>query len=195
MKTLHAARFALKAVLTEGLVDEASRTAQIEPWFEPLSEGLASGAPVQRTEEMAALVRAGLIEVLGPSPIFAVDSSAGLFAARSPQVPDVQHTASHLIEAMMPPNRVGQADEPLIRTLLRSGEARPAVLAGAEHKGFDVSPSPHRLLSTVARSSRSTSSACSCPPPSGARPSLPRPEATRAPRRALWPTQRLRLLT
>ncbi|WP_168198663.1 FAD/NAD(P)-binding domain-containing protein [Nesterenkonia sp. NBAIMH1] len=149
VKTLHAARFALKAVLTEGLVDEASRTAQIEPWFEPLSEGLASGAPVQRTEEMAALVRAGLIEVLGPSPIFAVDSSAGLFAARSPQVPDVQHTASHLIEAMMPPNRVGQADEPLIRTLLRSGEARPAVLAGAEHKGFDVSPSPHRLLSTA----------------------------------------------
>ncbi|WP_170228418.1 FAD/NAD(P)-binding protein [Nesterenkonia populi] len=147
VKTLHAARFVLKALLMEGRISATSRAAQVEAWFEPLVEGLASGAPVQRTEELAALVRAGVVEILGPSPVYTIDAAQDVFTAVSPQVAGAQHAAQHLVEAMMPPNRVGQSGSPLIQGLLRSGLARPASLAGAEHKGFDVTPRPHRLIS------------------------------------------------
>lgn len=147
VKALHAARFTIKALLMEGRITETSRGQHVEAWFEPLVEGLASGAPVQRTEEMAALVRAGVVEVLGPSPLFMVDPEHGRFTARSPHLRGVEHEARRMVEAMMPPNRVGQAGSPLVRSLLRTGTARPAAVAGAEHKGFDVTPRPHRLIS------------------------------------------------
>lgn len=149
---LHAARMKLKELIAEGRVSEASRVGDVETWFESLVEGTASGPPLQRIEELAALARAGVVEFLGPDPVFDVDRETGRFTAESPWVEAEQpYRAGCLLEAMMPANRVQLSESPLVAGLLGDGLARPKELidaAGALRagKGFDVTPAPHRLI-------------------------------------------------
>lgn len=149
VNAVHAARLRIKRLLAEGRITAASRLSEVEGWFESLIEGLASGPPLQRIEELAALVRAGVVEFLGPEPVYGVDRRAGCFIADSAAVAGARYTAQHMIEAMMPPNRITQAASPLVRDMLSSGFARPASFdVDSEthvHKGFDVSDQPYRL--------------------------------------------------
>ena len=59
---LHAGRMIVKRLIAEGYIDERSVAAQVRGWFEPLVEGLASGPPLERIEQMVALMRAGIVE-------------------------------------------------------------------------------------------------------------------------------------
>lgn len=148
---LHAGRLLTKRLIAEGFIDETSVALQVRGTFEPLVEGLASGAPMQRTEEMAALVRAGVVRVLGPEPTYTFDDAARHFVASSPWVQGVQETAGWMVEAMMPANRVSVTASPLLRDVLASGMGRPhprvstdgEILPGS---GFDVSGPAHRLV-------------------------------------------------
>lgn len=148
---LHLARMEVKALISQGRVSQSSQISEIEGWFESLVEGLASGPPLQRIEELAALTRAGIVEFLGPEPIFDVDRETGFYTAESPAVAAPAYQARWLLEAMMPANRVQLSRSPLVAGLLRSGLARPRELVDASGapragKGFDVTPLPHRLI-------------------------------------------------
>lgn len=148
---LHLARMEVKALISQGRVSQSSQISEIEGWFESLVEGLASGPPLQRIEELAALTRAGIVEFLGPEPIFDVDREAGCYTAESPAVAAPAYQARWLLEAMMPANRVQLSRSPLVAGLLRSGLARPRELVDASGapragKGFDVTTLPHRLI-------------------------------------------------
>lgn len=148
---LHLARMELKALISQGRVSQSSQISEIEGWFESLVEGLASGPPLQRIEELAALTRAGIVEFLGPEPIFDVDRETGFYTAESPAVAAPAYQARWLLEAMMPANRIQLSRSPLVAGLLRSGLARPRELVDASGapragKGFDVTPLPHRLI-------------------------------------------------
>lgn len=155
---MHAGRMRLKALIGEGRVAEASRIEDVEGWFEPLIEGLASGPPVQRVEELAALMRAGVVDILGPDPVVDVDRDAGCFTAGSPWVEAEPTTARWLVEAMMPANRVQLSASPLVTSLLRSGVARAQEVVDASGaaragKGFAVTQAPHRLIDAAGASS------------------------------------------
>lgn len=147
---LHLARLRIKPLVTEGRIAAHSRVKDLEGWFETLVEGLASGPPLQRIEELSALARAGVVEFLGPDPVYGIDRRERCFIADSASVAGVRYRADHMIEAMMPPNRITQADSPLVEGLLASGAARPGSFVFAAethvHKGFDVTASPHQLI-------------------------------------------------
>lgn len=95
-------------------------------------------------------MRAGVVEFLGPEPVFGVDRQAGCFIADAASVAGARYSAEHMIEAMMPPNRITQATSPLVDSLLSDGLAQPASFdTGSEvhvHKGFAVTEQPYRLL-------------------------------------------------
>ncbi|WP_223881314.1 FAD/NAD(P)-binding protein [Nesterenkonia ebinurensis] len=150
VNALHAARLKVKHLVTEHLIRPESRLRDVEGWFEALVEGLASGPPLQRIEELAAVARAGVVEFLGPEPVYGVDGTQKSFIADSAAVQGVRYSAEHMIEAMMPPNRITQATSPLVRGLLQGDLGFPAALeAGGEihvHKGFSVTDQPHRLI-------------------------------------------------
>ena len=99
----------------------------MQGWFEPLVEGLASGPPLWRVEQMLAVHRAGLLTWAGPAPV--VDAEERAFSVRSPQVGAADSLGpavvegEWLVEAMMPPNRVQAASSPLIRGMLDDGVA------------------------------------------------------------------------
>lgn len=149
--TLNAGRMEIKDMIAEGLVSDDSRLNQVQGWFEPLVEGLASGPPVQRIEELAALARASIVEFIGPDPEFRVDPVSAAFIASSPWVDAPSCTARVLVEAMMPANRVLQTASPLLRQLLDDGLAAPLTMHNAAGEpipgqGLDVVGEPYRLV-------------------------------------------------
>jgi len=147
---LNAGRSVLKAVVADGGLSEESWLTELRGWFEPLVEGLASGPPPERIEQLAALTRAGLVHFVGPDPRFDVDEARAVFTASSPWSPE-EYAAKTLVEAMMPANRVSASLSPLLEGLLHRGLARTKVMMAADGtpvmtSGLDVSLPPYRPL-------------------------------------------------
>ncbi|QCU78826.1 FAD/NAD(P)-binding protein [Citricoccus sp. SGAir0253] len=153
--TLHAARLLVKRLVAERRITDASRRRDVSGWFESLVEGLASGPPLLRVEQLLALARAGLVRFVGPDPQFEPDAGRARFTVSSPQVgggeeaQDVQ-SGTWLVEAMMPANRVQQSASPLVSSMLAAGTAVPYTVEDEDGellpgRGFDVTERPYRL--------------------------------------------------
>ncbi|WP_284753439.1 FAD/NAD(P)-binding protein [Arthrobacter sp. efr-133-R2A-120] len=148
---LHTGRAILKSAVADGGITDESWVGELRGWFESFVEGLASGPPALRAEQLAALARAGVVSFVGPDPRFSVDRSQRAFRAVSAWVHDDAAEARTLIEAMSPANRVGVSVSPLLRQLLADGLVRPKVMMTAEGtpvqtSGLDVQPHPYRLV-------------------------------------------------
>ncbi len=139
------------AVANRGISDE-SWIRGLERKFGGLVEGLASGPPVLRIQQMAALVRAGVVRFLGPDPVFTADEDAGCFIASSPWVRDEPVHSSWLVEALAPANDVRVTTSPLLGRLFEDGLARPWQMHLADSpapvpaKGLDVTTPPYRVV-------------------------------------------------
>lgn len=146
---LHHGRAVLKTAVADGGITDESWVAGLRGWFESFVEGLASGPPALRSEQLAALARAGVVSFVGPDPRFSVDRRAGRFTAVSPWVGSQPVTASTMVEALAPGNRVSVNDSPLLQQLLADGMVRPRLMMTAEGApvqatGLDVMSHPYR---------------------------------------------------
>jgi hypothetical protein len=146
---LHHGRAVLKTAVADGGITDESWVAGLRGWFESFVEGLASGPPAIRAEQLAALARAGVVSFVGPDPKFALDRNAGTFSAVSPWVRDRAVHARTLIEALAPANRVAVNVSPVLEQLLADGLVRPRLMmtvegTPVEASGLDVSPHPYR---------------------------------------------------
>ncbi|WP_035777064.1 FAD/NAD(P)-binding protein, partial [Arthrobacter sp. H5] len=125
---MNAGRSVIKRIVADGGLTENAWTAELRGWFEPLVEGLASGPPALRIEQLAALARAGVVEFAGPSPRFDLDSERGRFTVSSPWVEGGTYAGESMVEAMMPANRVEQNISELVRRMLEEGLVRPRTM-------------------------------------------------------------------
>ncbi len=148
---LHTGRAILKTVVADGGITDESWLAGLRGWFESFVEGLASGPPALRSEQLAALARAGVVSFVGPDPKFSVDRGARVFRAASPWVHEGPAEARTLIEAMSPANRVGINISPLLEQLMSDGLVRTKIMMSVEGTpmqttGLDVEPHPYRPI-------------------------------------------------
>lgn len=155
---LHHGRAVLKTAVADGGITDESWVAGLRGWFESFVEGLASGPPALRAEQLAALVSAGVVRFVGPDPKFGVDRKARTFTAVSPWVGNSADdgagevvNAVAMIEALAPANRVAVNESPLLEQLLAEGLARPRLMMTVEGtpvptSGLDVAPHPYRPL-------------------------------------------------
>lgn len=154
---LHHGRAVLKTAVADGGITDESWVAGLRGWFESFVEGLASGPPALRAEQLAALVSAGVVRFVGPDPKFGVDRKARTFTAVSPWVGNSDDdggevvNAVAMIEALAPANRVAVNESPLLEQLLAEGLARPRLMMTVEGtpvptSGLDVAPHPYRPL-------------------------------------------------
>ncbi|WP_332761267.1 FAD/NAD(P)-binding protein [Pseudarthrobacter sp.] len=146
---LHHGRAVLKTAVADGGITDESWVAGLRGWFESFVEGLASGPPALRAEQLAALARAGVVSFVGPDPRFSVDRRSGRFTAVSPWVNGPPVAAKTMVEALAPANRVSANDSPLLEQLLADGMVRPRLMMTAEGApvqatGLDVAPHPYR---------------------------------------------------
>lgn len=116
---LHHGRAVLKTAVADGGITDESWVAGLRGWFEAFVEGLASGPPALRAQQLAALVNAGVVRFVGPDPKFGVDRKTGTFTAVSPWVGNGTDdgsgdvvTAGAMVEALAPANRVAVNDSP-----------------------------------------------------------------------------------
>ena len=155
---LHHGRAVLKTAVADGGITDESWVAGLRGWFESFVEGLASGPPALRAEQLAALVSAGVVRFVGPDPKFGVDRKAGTFTAVSPWVgnsvgdgPGEVVQAVAMIEALAPANKVTVNESPLLEQMLAEGLVRPRLMMTVEGmpvptSGLDVVPHPYRPL-------------------------------------------------
>ncbi|MHC6595067.1 FAD/NAD(P)-binding protein [Arthrobacter sp. C152] len=146
---LHHGRAVLKTAVADGGITDESWVAGLRGWFESFVEGLASGPPALRSEQLAALARAGVVSFVGPDPKFAVNRKAAVFTASSPWVAGPPVTARTMVEALAPGNRVSANDSAVLEQLLADGLVRPRLMMTAEgapvqSTGLDVLPHPYR---------------------------------------------------
>ncbi|RAM39319.1 FAD/NAD(P)-binding protein [Arthrobacter globiformis] len=146
---LHHGRAVLKSVVADGGITDESWVAGLRGWFESLVEGLASGPPALRAEQLAALARAGIVSFVGPDPKFGVARGKRAFTAASPWVRGGAAEAHTLVEALAPANRVALNESRLLEQLLADGLVRPRTMMTVEGtpvqaSGLDVRPHPYR---------------------------------------------------
>ncbi|MCX4634127.1 FAD/NAD(P)-binding protein [Streptomyces platensis] len=144
----------LRQIVDHGGLAGASRRDHLDRWYTPLNAFLSIGPPRRRIEEMAALIEAGVLEVVGPRMTVRPGSADGHepgFTAHSPDVPGSTVTATALIEARLPEPDVRCTADPLLARLLAEGGGRPHTVDGYESGGLDVSPSPYHLIGADGR--------------------------------------------
>ncbi|UGY91161.1 FAD/NAD(P)-binding protein [Streptomyces gobiensis] len=143
----------LRQIVDHGGLTGASRRDHLDRWYTPLNAFLSIGPPRQRIAEMAALIEAGVLTVVGPGLEVSLDTTGG-FLARSPRVPGSMVRATALIEARLPEPDLRRTADPLLAALLASGVCRPHTVGGAggyETGGVDVTQSPYRLIDAQGR--------------------------------------------
>ncbi|MFF1681863.1 FAD/NAD(P)-binding protein [Streptomyces sp. NPDC058256] len=134
----------LRQIVDHGGLSGTSRREHLDRWYTPLNAFLSIGPPRQRVEEMAALIEAGTLTVLGPR--LEVRAEDGAWVAHSPDVPGSAVRATTLIEARLPEADVRRTADELLGRLLKTGRCRPHTVDGYETGGLDVTPRPYRLI-------------------------------------------------
>ncbi|RSD13984.1 FAD/NAD(P)-binding protein [Amycolatopsis eburnea] len=127
----------------------ASYRDDLRRWYMPLNAYLSIGPPAERVEQFAALLDAGVLEVLGPD--LRVEGDGGRFTAWSAACPDVTVRAGTLIEARLPETDLRRTTDPLLRALLARGECRPYRIGEYVTGGLAVSRRPYHLLDAADR--------------------------------------------
>ncbi|MGW0737898.1 FAD/NAD(P)-binding protein [Streptomyces sp. NPDC002851] len=144
LDVLRDVRNEVRLIVDHGGIRGASRREHLDRWYTPLNAFLSIGPPRRRIEEMAALLEAGVLEVVGPR--MRVRAEDGAFVAESPLVPGSMVRAGALIEARLPEPDLRRTGDELLARLLKTGECRPHVVDGYETGGLDVTPRPYHLI-------------------------------------------------
>lgn len=148
---LTAARLEIKKLVVAGRIDPASVHLELRGWFEDFAAGICDGPPVQRTEELLALAKAGLVRFAGPD--MRIEAPDGAFAVSSPALALPPVRAGVLVDACSPLNRVAEAADVLLAGMMERGQLRARVtetpLAGSVvGSGLDVTAAPYRTLNS-----------------------------------------------
>lgn len=140
----------IRAVVDHGGLQGRSHRDDLEHWFSPLNAFLSIGPPARRIEEMAALISAGVLDVLGPGTRVEADHATGTFLAVADLMP-LPMPVRVVIDARMPTPDVRTTDDELLRGLLAAGRCRPHRVPDGEGGvletgGLDVTPRPARVI-------------------------------------------------
>ncbi|MFI5755585.1 FAD/NAD(P)-binding protein [Streptomyces sp. NPDC051569] len=149
LDVLRDVRNELRQIVDHAGLSGASRRDHLDRWYTPLNAFLSIGPPRRRIEEMAALVEAGVLDVIGPRTT--VRARDGVFVAESPDVPGSEVRATTLVEARLPEPDLRRSSDPLLSRLLKTGQCRTHVVDGYETGGLDVTRRPYRLLDRQGR--------------------------------------------
>ncbi|UNM14875.1 FAD/NAD(P)-binding protein [Streptomyces formicae] len=149
LDVLRDVRNEVRQIVDHAGLSGASRRDHLDRWYTPLNAFLSIGPPRRRIQEMAALIEAGVLEVVGPR--MSVRAEGGRFTAESPDVPGSVVAATTLIEARLPEPDLRRSRDELLARLLRTGQCRPHVVDGYETGGLDVTERPYCLIDRQGR--------------------------------------------
>lgn len=106
------------------LVDEFLNT------FAPIGSQLAAGPPIERVEQVNALIEANILSVIGPNMRLEHDPKTDQISMFSPMVTDKKHYVKHLVDSRTPFPGLAETANPLLVRLRDAG-----FIAPWSHKG------------------------------------------------------------
>ncbi|MFG2951509.1 FAD/NAD(P)-binding protein [Streptomyces adustus] len=143
----------VRLVVDHSGITGGSYRKDLESWYTPLNAYVSIGPPLARIEEMAALIEAGVLHVVGPGMTVSPSAEGKAFVVSSPRVPGSEQEVSTLVEARLPQVDVRTTGDPLLRDLMTQGAARAYAIAGRtrdgdSHRtgGLAVTQKPYRLV-------------------------------------------------
>ncbi|MER6676032.1 FAD/NAD(P)-binding protein [Streptomyces sp. NPDC000983] len=139
----------LRQIVDHRGLSGVSRRDHLDRWYTPLNAFLSIGPPRRRVEELAALLEAGAVEVLGPR--LEVREEDGAWVAHSPAVPGSAVRVTTLVEARLPEPDLRRTSDELLARLLKTGQCRPHTVDGHETGGLDVTERPYHLIDRQGR--------------------------------------------
>lgn len=144
-----------KAVEHDGLLPDSQEW--FDKWYTPRNALLSAGPPAFRVEQCMALIRAGIVHVVGPETRFYGDESLGKFTVESPHVADSLREATWLVEASSPDPQLPLNASDLYGQLRADGlvseHFNPHAEGGKDRQtgGLNVSHAPYRIIDSNGR--------------------------------------------
>ncbi|WP_306323850.1 MULTISPECIES: FAD/NAD(P)-binding protein [unclassified Streptomyces] len=144
-------RNVVREAVDHGGLLPASHTGFFDRRFLPVNALLSAGPPMVRVEQLRALVRQGVVTVVGPGTAFTSDARSGGYRVASAQVAGSARIVRALVDARIPTPDLPRDTSPLIRGLVADGMARPYVIEGPGDTsyttgGMDVTASPFHVI-------------------------------------------------
>jgi hypothetical protein len=123
--------------------------------FSAIGSLLAAGPPIIRAEQTMALIRAGVLTIVGPDCAFERDEQAGAFAMSSHAVAGSRRAVTALIDCRVPLTRIVDDTNPLMIDLVESGQVvayrAPAPDDPFETEGMFVTDKPFHVVDASGR--------------------------------------------
>ncbi|WP_228080566.1 FAD/NAD(P)-binding protein [Streptomyces profundus] len=153
----------IRLAVDHGRLAGDSYRDDLQSWYTPLNAFLSIGPPVSRIEELIALLKAGVVEVLGPQVRLAAPDPGrrlppgeAAFTAVSTAVPGPPVVATTVVEARLQEPDLPRTAEPLLRDLVERGEASRHRVDGScgtryEMTGLAVTERPYQLIDGAGR--------------------------------------------
>ncbi|MCT4398292.1 hypothetical protein EFN70_06450 [Pediococcus ethanolidurans] len=123
MDTLRELCTNIRKVITYKLISDEDYAKDILGGFNSFNSFLAVGPPILRLEQLLALIKAGVVEILGPKLQLATEQTH--FVAYSELFPEYKVPVTGVIEARLASIDIRISKNPLIQDLLKTGMARP----------------------------------------------------------------------
>ncbi|PRT22646.1 FAD/NAD(P)-binding protein [Bacillus thuringiensis] len=141
----------IRILVDHGGINAESYKEELRNWYTPLNAFLSIGPPVQRIKELRALIRAGILVLVGPEATVATSPINKDFKISSNRVKDSIFHAKNLIDARLPSVNINQSKNILISNMLKAGLASEFKIATNnnyifESGGLAVTPPPNRLI-------------------------------------------------
>ncbi|NDK23971.1 FAD/NAD(P)-binding protein [Streptomyces sp. TR1341] len=147
----------IRRVVDHGGITGASYRDELRRWYTPANAFVSIGPPRRRIAQAAALIRAGVLELVGPdATVTLADAGRPGFVVESTRVPGSRRRADVLVEARLPQGGVRGTTDPLLAGLLRRGEATTYRIGSPDGDAYDtgalaVGPRPYHLLDASGR--------------------------------------------
>jgi hypothetical protein len=145
-------RNVIRELVDYGGLGPASHRDDFLGWYVPINAMLSAGPPVERAQQLVALIEAGIVTIIGPRADFSIDTARGAFVISSPDVAGARIELSVLIDARIPQPDLLNDLSPLYRQLVADGIAREFVARGSGIQtafptgGLEVTRPPFRLV-------------------------------------------------
>ncbi|MCE7001184.1 FAD/NAD(P)-binding protein [Saccharothrix sp. S26] len=120
--------------------------------YVPMNALLSAGPPVERVEQLLALIEVGVVTVVGPHVRYECDPARGAFVMSSADVTGSRTELTALVDARIPQPDLRRDTSPLYEDLVARGlvtqfvEHDPVTGEVFETGGVDVTPAPFALL-------------------------------------------------
>jgi hypothetical protein len=121
LDTLRDIRSTVRLAVDYGGLRSGSHEDEFLGWFNPIYAMIATGPPYFRVAQARALIKSGILTIVGPGTQVSCDRRRGQFVLESSRVRGSRRAVTTFIDARIPKADVARAADPLTRQLLADG--------------------------------------------------------------------------